>query len=67
VTLDNIKHAFIRHSAPMVGECMICDALGGEQGPSCASLDQIHMVQMHMLTRNFTQKLEKELKESENL
>lgn len=41
VTLDNIKHACIRHFAPIVGECMICDVLAGEQGPSCASLDQI--------------------------
>ena len=32
VTLDNIKHACIRHFAPIAGECMICDVLAGEQG-----------------------------------
>ena len=50
MTLDNIKHACIRHFAPIVGECMICDVLASEQGPSCASLDQIPDLKvMHVL------------------
>ena len=41
VTLENIKNAFRRHFAPVVGECMICDVLAGEQGPSCTAVQQI--------------------------
>ena len=41
MTLDNIKHACIQHFSLIVGECTICSILAGEQGPSCALLDQI--------------------------
>ena len=41
MTLNNIKNAWRRHFAPVVGERMICDVLAGEQGLSCTSLDQI--------------------------
>ncbi|KAJ7382680.1 hypothetical protein OS493_033472 [Desmophyllum pertusum] len=41
MALSNIMSACSRHFASMVGEHMICDVLAGEQGPSCASLEQI--------------------------
>ena len=41
MTLDNMKNASTRHFAPVVEKGMLCDVPAGEQGLSCASLEQI--------------------------
>ena len=43
LTIEKIKDACLKHSAPQTGSNVVCDVLAGEQGPSCSHIKQVAM------------------------